>query len=726
MKRKRFCISPKPKRKKCCKKWEDLFNILTDDDLINIFSFLVETKNFAQTVVLVCKRFENLFRTSRPFGAVADFRGGRINPHAFDIYQTHFSGTQGTAHKMQNRKTRKLYLLRKSRLIPSDNDIPYYTVRELTFYAYAKHVSKKFSVSEEIKRLSFGNENVISLLRYAHSRSSLYLIFPYFEHSLKEVLYNLKPSSFDFTESLSIFFQVLKGLSFIHNAGFIHRNLKPEHIMIDYPALLESCLDASKPLNFVKIADFGICGAPRSLENRQMSFMVCTIWYRPPEILLGGRYSSKCDIFSAALIFLELLTGKCVLQGDSMIGQIMKILNLVGSPEDVSLQKRFPHFNGQFPQFTPKFDQFFEAIPHFGTVLGKSDSNRDLRVLVQDMMALLPENRPSASVSLCSISESFGLNIPQVRESSSLIHLKSPVFNNLELCPQLPKFSENLDTERVLLIAMDILTKLCIMFEISDKAKFLAIEICSIILNLSLRCLEGSSEKVKYFRTLRITIPFTKLEMREIAIWSVLSLELSIKYMSLSEAPALETMVEALSQCDLGLSSQITYLKVKHCRYDFHKLHQWRLNVITKFNFLREDFMASLKPEISVPMLFFLGLSYCRSGNTAIRDRYKLDVSCSLLLTLFYLSKKPIEYLSKPVFMEFCSLLHGLSCPRYLLLDFDHFVKSIVPKVNAYSLHGLDQVADESLKNCNIWLDLGSNSNFVAFLQDSKDCFRRN
>lgn len=114
--------------------------------------------------------------------------------------------------------------------------------------------------------------------------------------------------------------QLLQGLSYIHNRRVLHRDLKPQNLLVnnDNPVL--------------KIADFGLArgsGIPvRSYTNE-----VVTLWYRCPAVLLGCRkYGASIDIWSVGCIFYEMLTGKPLFPAKNDNEEIMKIFSTFGTP----------------------------------------------------------------------------------------------------------------------------------------------------------------------------------------------------------------------------------------------------------------------------------------------------------------------------------------------------------------------------------------------------------
>lgn len=99
---------------------------------------------------------------------------------------------------------------------------------------------------------------------------------------------------------------------FCHQRRVLHRDLKPQNLLIDNNGNL-------------KIADFGLARA-FGVPVRAYTHEVVTLWYRAPEVLLGSpRYSCPVDIWSVGCIMAELITKKPLFQGDSEIDQLFRI-----------------------------------------------------------------------------------------------------------------------------------------------------------------------------------------------------------------------------------------------------------------------------------------------------------------------------------------------------------------------------------------------------------------
>ena len=112
----------------------------------------------------------------------------------------------------------------------------------------------------------------------------------------------------------NLFHQLLNGVDFLHQNRVIHRDLKPQNILIDRHERL-------------KIADFGLA---RIYDYKmKLTTMVVTLWYRAPEVLLSDSYASPVDIWSCACIFAELFRKRPLFVGKNESEQLQKIFEWV-------------------------------------------------------------------------------------------------------------------------------------------------------------------------------------------------------------------------------------------------------------------------------------------------------------------------------------------------------------------------------------------------------------
>jgi len=147
---------------------------------------------------------------------------------------------------------------------------------------------------------------------------SLYLVFEYMEHDLAG-LAALSGQRFTEPQVKCFMRQILEGLRHCHARGVLHRDIKGSNLLIGDNGVL-------------RIADFGLATFFDPGKTQPMTSRVVTLWYRPPELLLGAtEYGVAVDLWSTGCILAELLAGKPIMPGQTEIEQLHKIFTLCGS-----------------------------------------------------------------------------------------------------------------------------------------------------------------------------------------------------------------------------------------------------------------------------------------------------------------------------------------------------------------------------------------------------------
>ncbi|EDO07924.1 protein kinase domain containing protein [Babesia bovis T2Bo] len=132
-------------------------------------------------------------------------------------------------------------------------------------------------------------------------------------------------------------FQLCKALGYLHAVGVCHRDLKPHNLLVD----LET--------NVLKLCDFG---SAKKLRAGEMSVAyICSRFYRAPELMLGAtEYTTAIDIWSIGCVIGELLMGKPMFAGDTSIDQLVKIIQVLGTPTIEQMYAMHPNYqNVTFP-----------------------------------------------------------------------------------------------------------------------------------------------------------------------------------------------------------------------------------------------------------------------------------------------------------------------------------------------------------------------------------------
>ncbi|GAV70410.1 Pkinase domain-containing protein [Cephalotus follicularis] len=195
------------------------------------------------------------------------------------------------------------------------------------------HESIKFMAREIILLRRLDHPNIIKLegLITSQMSCSLYLVFEYMEHDLVGIA-SLPGIKFTEPQVKCYMQQLLSGLDHCHSRGVLHRDIKGSNLLVDSNGIL-------------KIADFGLASFFDPHHRTQMTSRVVTLWYRPPELLLGAsHYGVAVDLWSAGCILGELYAGMPILPGKTEVEQLHKIFKLCGSPsEDYWRRSKLPH-----------------------------------------------------------------------------------------------------------------------------------------------------------------------------------------------------------------------------------------------------------------------------------------------------------------------------------------------------------------------------------------------
>ncbi|GFP85751.1 probable serine/threonine-protein kinase at1g54610 [Phtheirospermum japonicum] len=206
---------------------------------------------------------------------------------------------------------------------------------------------------------------------------SLYLVFEYMEHDLAGLA---AVQSVKFTEPQVKCYmnQLLSGLEHCHNNGVLHRDIKCSNLLIDNEGIL-------------KIADFGLASFFDPERKKPMTSHVVTLWYRPPELLLGStNYGVGVDLWSAGCILAELFAGKPILRGRTEVEQLHKIFKLCGSPTEEYWKKSKTNATLYKPQQPYKrcIAEMFKDFPPSSLAL------------IETLLSIHPDARGTATAAL--------------------------------------------------------------------------------------------------------------------------------------------------------------------------------------------------------------------------------------------------------------------------------------------------------------------------------------
>lgn len=236
-------------------------------------------------------------------------------------------GTYGEVFKAQNRRTGEIIALKKIRMESEDEGIPSTAVREISILKQLDH------------------PNIVHLHDVILTEISLTLVFEYLDQDLKNYLDACGDKGIDDYTVKSFLFQLLQGIGYCHEHRVLHRDLKPQNLLINMDGEL-------------KLADFGLARG-FGIPVRKYTHEVVTLWYRPPDVLLGStKYSTQVDMWGIGCIFAEMVTGRPLFRGASDRDQLMKIFKVLGTPDKFTYPDivKLPEFKTleTFPKFNPQ------------------------------------------------------------------------------------------------------------------------------------------------------------------------------------------------------------------------------------------------------------------------------------------------------------------------------------------------------------------------------------
>ncbi len=105
-------------------------------------------------------------------------------------------------------------------------------------------------------------------------------------------------------EALNVIDPVLAGLAAAHQAGIVHRDVKPENVLLTADGR-------------VKVVDFGLARASAAVGNTREGMIIGSVAYIAPEQVTGAPSDARTDVYSAGIMLFEMLTGRQPYSGES-------------------------------------------------------------------------------------------------------------------------------------------------------------------------------------------------------------------------------------------------------------------------------------------------------------------------------------------------------------------------------------------------------------------------
>ncbi|CAD8152076.1 unnamed protein product [Paramecium octaurelia] len=226
------------------------------------------------------------------------------------IIQRHVGqGKYGQVFKAQNKLNKQIVALKKIKQEKEANGFPRTAMREIHLLSSMKH------------------ENIVGFKEVIVQSKSTFLVLEYMDTDLHNLLQ--RRIVFGLDQVRCLMYQILDALTYLHSRNVYHRDLKPNNILYN---------DKGQ----VKICDFGM--ANEYSKKRPQTKRILVPQYRAPEIYLGGQYDCSVDVWSAGILFLELIVKQSpFVLAKSEFQCFAKIIDLCGTPtEDVN---SLPHYH---------------------------------------------------------------------------------------------------------------------------------------------------------------------------------------------------------------------------------------------------------------------------------------------------------------------------------------------------------------------------------------------
>ncbi|KAL9646472.1 hypothetical protein ABK040_006468 [Willaertia magna] len=322
---------------------------------------------------------------------------GSFQTYSYPKIEPLGEGTYGEVYKSIG-PNKQLVALKCIKLDQINEGVPCTAIREIAILKDLKH------------------PNVVRLVDLVHSMDQLTLVFEYCNQGdLKAYMNNVSGDGkgLPLKQVKNFMKQMLKGIEYCHMQSVLHRDLKPQNILVNSSTITSQ--NNSKHINNrhqmmdqtkieLKLADFGLARS-FGIPVRKLSHEVVTLWYRSIDILFGSQsYGFGVDIWSLGCIFAEMVTGKPLFTGKDEVSQVSSIVTKMGVPttNDWPDIKQLPNYEIMMSKVYKKanfssFKQGRITKEEFGSDLLHNKLDAAGVDLLYRMLEYDPSKRPSAT-----------------------------------------------------------------------------------------------------------------------------------------------------------------------------------------------------------------------------------------------------------------------------------------------------------------------------------------
>ena len=235
----------------------------------------------------------------------------------YEVLEVVGEGAYGIVYKCRNKETGKYVAIKKFKEVEDE-------------------IVKK-TMKRELRMLQrMHHENIVDFIEAFKRKGNLFLVFEYVEKNLLEILQD-SPRGLEPKLIRHFMYQLCKAIKYLHNQNVIHRDVKPENLLVNEKMDLKLC-------------DFGFARLISGSSKERLTDYVATRWYRAPELLLTqGEYGPEVDYWAVGCIMGELVDGNPLFPGENEIDQLHCIQKVLGNftDEQVYLFYSNPIYNGK-------------------------------------------------------------------------------------------------------------------------------------------------------------------------------------------------------------------------------------------------------------------------------------------------------------------------------------------------------------------------------------------
>lgn len=297
---------------------------------------------------------------------------------------------------------------------------------------------------EALAASSLSHPNIVEIYDVGEDEGNFYIVMEYIEgKTLKQLI--KKRGVLSLPETMDIMLQLLDALAQAHDSYIIHRDIKPQNIMI-------------KESGLVKITDFGIAMALNSVELTQTNSVMGSVHYLPPEQASGKGSTIRSDIYSLGILMFEMLSGKMPFKGDSAVEIALK-----------HMKEPLPSVR----ELNPVVPQSVENIIIKAAAKNPKNRYKDVREMAEDIKTCLDESRENEEKIIFKYPETdFGdtKSVTMIKEEKKAPKEEKPVAKQITEEDKIEKSNK----KKIWIIASVITLFVLVMFMVILLPKFTA------------------------------------------------------------------------------------------------------------------------------------------------------------------------------------------------------------------------------------------------------------